>query len=198
MRSFAILALLPLVAHAASPSYCPLLGPVWPAPSLANSPDFASATKNISQTLDSLAKAGKLEDSISLQIFSGSEPQSSFTYSYTAPSIKNATLGVKEITEDTVFRIGSGSKLWTMFLLTIKTHGKILNDPVAKYIPQLRAASSDLQKNSTEKSYQANYIQWDQVTVGEIASHLAGFPRDCMSPPARLIVGRYSLRHANT
>lgn len=180
MYSLIALPLMALTAHAASSSYCPLLGPAWPAPSLNTDSEFASATKSISQKLDALGKSGNLTDSISIQIFSGSEAKSLFTYSYTALPVKNATIGVKEVTEDSIFRIGSGSKLWTMLLLLMKTHSNIFNDPVAKYVPQLQSASKDLQHNSTMQLDQANYIQWDQVTIGELASHLAGIPRDCI------------------
>lgn len=183
MYPLLMLPFMALVTMAAKPAYCPLLGPVFPAPSyLSSDPTFAAAKANISMALDQAAHAGNLTDSVSLQIFSGSDPNPLFRYSYTAPITRNATIGVREVNENTVFRIGSGSKLWTMFLFLMRTHGALFNEPIAKYVPELLAAAKDVRHNSTRQRNKANYLQWNQVTIGELASHLAGLTRDCMPP----------------
>ncbi|KAJ5292306.1 uncharacterized protein N7443_008259 [Penicillium atrosanguineum] len=169
--------LLPLIALSvdAVKPYCPLLGPIFPPPrSLVNSPEIAAAKRQITLVIEDAISAGNLTDSISLQIFSGSDNDSIFRYSYSAPVTSSATMGVKKVSEDTVFRIGSGSKLWTMFMFLLETDGDVFTDPITKYVPSLSTTS-----NATRKfTGKIDHIQWDGVTVGELASHLAGIPRD--------------------
>lgn len=181
MHYFLLLLAASVGAYAENPSYCPLLGPVYPPPtSLSEHVDFLSATKEIVLYLEASAEAGNLSDSISLQIFSGRDEASLFRYSYTTPTTQNATLGVQEVNENTVFRIGSGSKLWTVLMLMMQTHGRIWNEPIAKYVPRLGVAANDARHNSTQLEDQIGFAQWGEVTVGELASHSAGIMRDCM------------------
>jgi CubicO group peptidase (beta-lactamase class C family) len=66
-----------------------------------------------------------------------------------------------------------------MLLLLIEDGFNILQDPVAKYIPEIQAAVVDLRRNSTKSRDGINFTKWNEVTVGELASYLAGIPRDC-------------------
>jgi CubicO group peptidase (beta-lactamase class C family) len=59
-----------------------------------------------------------------------------------------------------------------------------LQDPVAKYIPEIQAAVVDLLRNSTKRHDGINFTKWNEVTVGELASHLAGIARDCEYCPS--------------
>lgn len=164
---------------------CPLLGPSWPAPThLPNDPTVQSALQNITTTIQDAINAGNFSgNSLSLQIFDTSGSRSLLTLSYTAEAI-NTTIGVSEVDENTVFRIGSASKLFTMLLLLIEDGFDILQDPVAKYIPEIRAAVVDLLRNSTKRHDGINFTKWTEVTVGELASHLAGIARDCEYCPS--------------
>lgn len=113
-----------------------------------------------------------------MQVFDASDSGSLLSLSYTADSI-NTTLGVNQVDENTVFRIGSTSKLWTMLLLLIENGPASLDDPIARYIPELRQAVFELSRNSTMARDGIDFTKWNEVTLGELASHLSGIARDC-------------------
>ncbi|KAJ6131351.1 hypothetical protein N7523_001811 [Penicillium sp. IBT 18751x] len=158
---------------------CPLLGPSWPAATdISNDPTVQSALQNITTTIQDAINAGNFSgDSLSLAIFDTSDPGPLLTLSYTADAI-NTTIGVSEVDENTVFRIGSTSKMFTMLLLLIEAGFNPLENPVAEYIHEIQAAIVDLLRNSTRRQDGIDFTKWNQVTVGELASHLAGIPRD--------------------
>lgn len=159
---------------------CPLLGPSWPAPTgLSSDATVQSALKNITQTLQDASNAGKFSGaSLSLEIFDTTSSDALLNYAYTAKEI-NTTIGVSKVDENTVFRIGSTSKMFTMFLLLIQGGFNILQDPISKYIPEIKAAAADLLRNTTKSKNGIDYTNWNDITVGELASHLAGIARDC-------------------
>ncbi|KAJ5087063.1 beta-lactamase [Penicillium alfredii] len=149
-----------------------------------STPKHSRETKNNTTTiLDNAVKTGKLKNSLSLQIFSAYDSKPLFEHYYTAPEVRNATRGVRKVDEDTVFRIGSGSKLRTMLLYMIETNGTRLDEPVAKYVPELKKAADKLGHSKMEQADEADYVQWDQGTIGELASDLAdGFGDQAANP----------------
>lgn len=118
---------------------------------------------------------------MSLEIFDTSCSDPLLKYAITSKEI-NTTLGVSKVDENTVFRIGSTSKMFPMLLLLIEGGFGPLQDPVSKYIPEIKAAAADLVGNSTKNNDGIDYTKWDEITVGELASHLAGIARDCEYP----------------
>ncbi|KAJ5368601.1 uncharacterized protein N7496_008361 [Penicillium cataractarum] len=158
---------------------CPLQGPIWPAPTgLSNDATVQSALKNITKTIQNASDAGNFSGaSLSLEIFDTSSSNALLTYAHTAKEI-NTTLGVSKVDENTVFRIGSTSKMFPMLLLLIQGGFSPLQDPISKYIPELKAAADDLLGNSTKRNNGIDYTRWNEITVGELASHLAGIARD--------------------
>ncbi|KAJ6108421.1 hypothetical protein N7523_009744 [Penicillium sp. IBT 18751x] len=181
MYSFRLLSLLPVlcisVANALNP--CPILGPLWPAATgLSSDPVVSEALQNVTTAIQQAIDAGNFSsNSISLQIFDANDPDALLSLFYTAADI-NTTLGVSEVDENTVFRIGSTSKLLTMFTLLIESGFGAMQDPVADYIPELRDAIVDLLRNSTNWNNGIDFTKWNEVTVGELATHLAGIGRD--------------------
>lgn len=180
MRLSSLLLVLCTVSITSAVHLCPLLGPIYPPPrDLSHDAAFSSALQNITATIQDAINAGNLSsDSISMQIFDASDSGSLLSLSYTADSI-NTTLGVSQVDENTVFRIGSTSKLWTMLLMLIENGLAPLQDPVAQYIPELQEAVIDLSLNSTKRQDGIDFTKWNEVTLGELASHLAGIARDC-------------------
>ncbi|CAG8921609.1 unnamed protein product [Penicillium salamii] len=158
-------------AHAHGATVCPLLGPAFPAPTaLSKDETFLSATEELTSKLHKAIDNGDLPSiSFALQIFNGQEPDSAFSFYHTDEIIKSGNVGVNEIDENTIFRIGSISKLWTMFLYM--TFGGIRHfpEPITKYIPELRANQS-----SSKPPNAIDHVQWEDVTIGELASHQAG------------------------
>lgn len=99
-----------------------------------------------------------------------------FQYFYTSPATANASTGVTQVDENTVFRIGSASKLWTVYTLLASAGETSLYDPVTKWVPELQAAAVAAGTNDA-----VDYVRWEDVTLQELASHLAGMGRDCKS-----------------
>jgi CubicO group peptidase (beta-lactamase class C family) len=59
-------------------------------------------------------------------------------------------------------------------LLLAEDGGRILNDPVTKYLPELLDGTGDQDDQDA-----IEYVQWEDVTVGQLASHMSGIARDC-------------------
>ncbi|RAH73667.1 serine hydrolase domain-containing protein [Aspergillus aculeatinus CBS 121060] len=175
-----LLACLSPLVFAASPDYCPLLGPIFPAPrALSTSSAFLAAKNNISSALEAaIAGTSPLNDvfdpnttSFAIQVFSTDDAEPLFESYYTAPNV-NTSVGVSVVNEDTVFRIGSGSKIWTILLMLIERGDMVFRDPVAKYVPEIRRMSTNPPGNEIDS------VRWKEVTIGQLASHLAGISRD--------------------
>ena len=90
---------------------------------------------------------------------------------YTSPvlSTLNST-GVKEVDENTVHRVGSITKLFTILTFLSQVGDKIWNDPITKYIPELSAVGT------RSRVY---HVDWEDVTVGSLATFNSGLIRDC-------------------
>lgn len=81
-----------------------------------------------------------------------------------------------QVDENTVFRIGSASKLWTVYTLLASAGEASLHDPVTKWVPELQAAAAAAGADDA-----VDFVRWEDVTLQELASHLAGVGRDCKS-----------------
>ncbi|KAJ5762482.1 uncharacterized protein N7511_005864 [Penicillium nucicola] len=173
MRFSWVFSILALGANAQKVSECPLLGPAFPAPTaLSKSGVFLQATESLTLKLKEAIANGSLpSSSFSIQLFSGHESHSAFTFSHTDDGIATGSIGVREVNEDSIFRIGSISKLWTMFLYMTLDGTKYFPHPVSSYVPELRT-------NHKTKQNAIDHVQWDDITIGELASHQAGISRD--------------------
>lgn len=173
------------VVGATSLNYCPLLGAVYPAPrTLCNDTAFQAAKHNISISLDAIVAGNSSllgstyvsnTTSLSVQIWSTRDSKPEFEYYYTSPLTKNASVGVTAVDEDTVFRIGSASKLWTVLLLLIEKGDAVLSDRVVKWVPELAHAAREIGRDFDR----INHVDWNEVTLFELASQLSGIARDC-------------------
>ncbi|KAI0844382.1 beta-lactamase/transpeptidase-like protein [Daldinia vernicosa] len=155
---------------AASPT-CPIDGPAFPKPL---QPSKSEAIKAAVATLkDAFANVtAKAQNySISVQVFSANEPEPLFSLSHTAPNLasQNST-GVKEVDENTVFRLGSLTKIYTIYSFLINAGDKLWNEPITKYVPELQALAN--------RSDPVNYVAWDELTLGGLATQLTGIPRE--------------------
>ena len=92
------------------------------------------------------------------------------------PSIFNV-LGTARADSDTVYRVGSISKVFTVLTVLLQ-HEKIgLDAPVTDYLPELLQLATSCEDKSTD----IKAIRWTEVTIGALASQLAGIPRECKS-----------------
>lgn len=74
--------------------------------------------------------------------------------------------------KDSVYRIGGLTEIFTVWSLLIGDGDNILDEPVTEYLPELKdgVPGQDIER-----------VVWDEVTVGQLASHMSGLARDCKS-----------------
>jgi Beta-lactamase len=163
---------------------CPLFGPVFPAPSNpSNSRAIKAATKSannaIQAALLNATAYGQLDPnstSFSIDVYSTHENGSIFTYHYSAPALAHPTEGVARVDSNTIYRIGSVLKLLTVYTYLIAAGGVSFNEPVTNYIPELAAYAK---KNAAAlKTSHIDVFDWNDITVGALASHMAGIARE--------------------
>ncbi len=150
---------------------CFFLGPVYPAPTdvLSKSAAVPQAINTLKINLNAALKNGTLgaaNTSFHISVFSTEEVILDF--SYAAPGA-NGSLTTGVLDRDTVFRIGSVSKLLTVYALLAAVGLSHMNDPVTKWIPELDSANSRSSVNG---------VRWSDVTIGALAGQMAGLSRD--------------------
>lgn len=169
------LSLVALPQHAqAQDGPCPLLGAIFPpAQHPLESNTFSDTIANLTSTFEELERNGTFEEfntTLYVQAFSASDTL--FQHGYVPPAMKGfLTSGT--LNEDTVFRIGSVSKLFTVYTLLAEVGMKRMNDPVTKWVPELARAAKKNKGDPVRK------VQWDEVTIGQLSGHLAGVSRNC-------------------
>lgn len=75
-------------------------------------------------------------------------------------------IGTNSIDEQTIYRVGSLSKLFPA-LAILQNPSVEMDDSVVKYIPELQGAKRG--------------ITWEEVTVGAMMEHLSGIATDSKS-----------------
>lgn len=163
---------------------CPLLGADVPVPTrLSNSRAVESAKQAIAvaieESLLNATKYGQLDPnstSFSLEIYSLHEPDSVFTYHYSAPDLAEPSEGVSVVDSNTIYRIGSISKLLTVYLYLIEAGDVSFNQPVTNFVPELARYSTE--KADLLEADTVDIVDWSEITIGALASHMAGIGRD--------------------
>jgi CubicO group peptidase (beta-lactamase class C family) len=146
---------------AAAAGYCPPLGPVFPPPkSLSTSAAFISDLEKLQATLQDALSSGNTSygpvnpnDTYSIQVFSAKDAQPLLDFNYRGSGVEES----KEVDGDSIFGIGSTTKLITVYLLLLGAGYSIFGEPVTKYLPEL-AGKGD----------------WDDITVGALAGFVGG------------------------
>ncbi|KAJ5610828.1 Beta-lactamase-like protein [Penicillium lagena] len=165
---------------------CPLLGSPYPPFTLnASDPTIAGALQKLTQEFDQLVKEdtgpnGRISPNttFSIALFSSntgdaeSEP-AFWQYHYTSPAHRVTSDVSHNVTQDSIYRIGGLTEIFTVWSLLLAGGDQILNDPVTKHIPEL--------SNFVKKQNLFNSVQWDGVTVGQLTSHMSGIARDYCS-----------------
>ncbi|KAI0129092.1 beta-lactamase/transpeptidase-like protein [Xylariales sp. AK1849] len=164
---------------AALDGLCPPLGPVLPAPT---SPSaslhvqsaltvFEEALRNVTSNLNVSA--------VSVGVHSIHEVEPMLVFHHTPPKLD--ARGVKQVDSDTLYRLASTSKIFPV-LAILKTPGMDLNDPITKYLPELRSLNEQAQAQNAIWA-----VDWDDITLGALASHHgipADLPLDLTTDPA--------------
>ncbi|KAF4631598.1 hypothetical protein G7Y89_g6535 [Cudoniella acicularis] len=160
---------------------CPVLGQVYPVPSgLSSNEKFQAATKLFDAALNTTLETGISTDgagpfnatTLSIGMFSASEKGLIYQRHYTDPSVRNSKFGTQNADADSIYRLGSISKLLTVYLFLIREGDSRFNDPVTKYIPELAAAAS------SPPSPNGITPNWNEITIGQLASHMSGIATD--------------------
>ncbi|KAH8665353.1 beta-lactamase/transpeptidase-like protein [Ilyonectria robusta] len=148
---------------------CPLLGPVFPPvrKNLGDSRAIKDAVVQLTGLMDEVVEAGT-NTTFYVQAFSGTDKL--FHYKYVPESTKKS-LTSGSLNENTVFRIGSVSKLLTVYTLLAEVGIKRLNDPVTQWVPELAKAVK-------HRRDPVQGTQWDEVTIGQLGSHMSGIGRN--------------------
>lgn len=162
---------------------CPLLGPFFPPPQLdASSEIFQSAVKDFTKSFDQYVAAadGKYgpitpnKTSFSVAIFAGDNymPKDGddtpylFEYHHAATAVEDESLDA-----DSVFAIGDLTMVFTALMVLLEMGDEVWSRSIVEFIPELKAESSNV--SVIEK------VQWQDVTLGALAGHLAGIARSC-------------------
>lgn len=174
-----------LFSSALSFTPCPLLGPAFPPFSLdTNDKTVASALQNLTKEFDKLVatKTGAHGDispntTFSIALFS-SDPGNAedepffWQYHHTAPTLNQSSVGSHDANKDSIYRIGGLTEVFTVWSLLLMADGdQVFDDPVTKYLPEL--------VDSAKEQDMIGHVRWNDVTVGQLASHMSGIGRDC-------------------
>jgi CubicO group peptidase (beta-lactamase class C family) len=165
------------LAAAQGISNCGLLGPAYPVPTNLASTNaikqaqtaFASLWKDSLNT--SRTEWGPINvanTSISVGIFSAESNEFLFEDHHVAPGHAGALTG-GFLNAETIYRIGSITKLLTVYTVLARLGDRYWNEPVTKYIPELANASVETD---------APKVRWSEVALGALAGQLGGIARD--------------------
>ncbi|KAI8954670.1 beta-lactamase/transpeptidase-like protein [Xylaria longipes] len=156
---------------------CPFPGAAFPKPTnLAASPTIQAALENLTaafETYDQTSSNNPNGTSWSLQIFSAYSDDPLWEHYHTANNLLdddgsgNFTVG-----PDTIYRLGSLTKIFTMLTFLAEAGDSYLNDPVTKYVPELEILAAKAQSDPVMS------VDWSSVTLASLASHMAGITRD--------------------
>jgi CubicO group peptidase (beta-lactamase class C family) len=175
MFSHAVLRALPvfLLTIRALAITCPPFTPPLPVNGpLAGRPAIAEAA----DALRSSVEATNLDDtnttSFSIDFYSLVDEQSVFTYHYTAPILANSTQGVQEVDSDSIYRVGSIAKVFTVYAYLASVGDISWNHPITRYVPELARNSE-----ATADDSDLDVFRWDDITLGSLAAQMSGMPR---------------------
>jgi CubicO group peptidase (beta-lactamase class C family) len=137
--------------------------PAFPVPSWTNGAhDLRHAFDDIEAKLKELAVHSKF-DAASFSVAVTSETETLWDYFHTARKRNETRPGVPHVDGDSLYRIASITKTFTVLGLLYQHQGGRLDldTPISKYIPEL-----------------SGEIAWHEITLRALASQLSGIPRE--------------------
>ncbi|KAF7557384.1 hypothetical protein G7Z17_g713 [Cylindrodendrum hubeiense] len=146
----------------------PLIGPSFSSnfdPS--DSKALSAAKAGFPDLIKSLFSAGALNQTdlvFTVDVFSAATNTSIYSYSHVGEG-QNGTLTADVLNDNTISRLGSVTKLFTVYAILAQAGLEVFNHPVTRYLPELAGNHGD---DSWDK------VNWDDVTIGALASHQAG------------------------
>ncbi|KAJ4355157.1 hypothetical protein N0V95_003179 [Ascochyta clinopodiicola] len=182
MRSllFTALALSQLPLSFGAVPNCPISGAEFPPPRrLTQHPKWQQALANLSTAFDYLdANITGNNLSYSVQVFSTNPGNAILAERHrTAGNLLPDTEGVKVVNANTVYRLGSISKIFTVLAFLAEVGDIHWNQPITNYIPELaqyaRLVSSQPFDDDVRRT------DWEDITIGALAAQVSGIGRDC-------------------
>lgn len=177
---------------------CPLYGLDYPTPtSLLSAPGVQAAAAALDtvfpQYIDNATgnlSIGAEHFSYSVEVFAASEDKPLWSHYWTAPNLRelNST-GVSKVDGDTVYRLGSVTKVYTVLAFLAEVGDSSWNEPITKYVPELRAMADEARVNGAT-SHSILTTDWDAITIGALASQMSGLTRDCETIRSELLMRR--------
>jgi CubicO group peptidase (beta-lactamase class C family) len=161
-----LLSLLSIPAVLSLPSEeCLILGPSFPSGfDITTTEAFLNATSNFPDQIEALFESGTLNRthaSFTIDVYSTATNASIYSYTHDASGLSEyLTAGV--LNEGTIFRIGSVSKLYTVYAIIAHSGIEVFDHPVTQYLPELAGNT------------QSDGIVRENITVGSLASHQGG------------------------
>jgi CubicO group peptidase (beta-lactamase class C family) len=75
--------------------------------------------------------------------------------------VANSSYGTNKVDAESIYRIGSISKLLTVYLWLVREGDVRWSDPIAKHLPELLKYKADSWNNVTP--------DWNAITIGDLA-----------------------------
>lgn len=104
-----------------------------------------------------------------LNRFSTNEEGLLYQFHNTDALVANNKYGTQKIDADSIYRIGSISKLFTMYMMLIADGDRHFNDPILEHVPELQKDDSGWNSITPD---------WSEITIGDLAGQMAGLERD--------------------
>jgi CubicO group peptidase (beta-lactamase class C family) len=179
---------LPLLVLFDTPVLADLLGPTYPAPIDLSSNDsrITASWKNLTSVFDAYLKDNQVSASskwlsdvenvtFSVGLFSMHDPVAAqLQYHYTSPEIANARQGTKRVDGDSIYRIASVSKLFTVFAGMLKLSNSDWNRSLTDIILRLATFA----QSPAGYGDSVDVTQWEEITPLTLAAQLSGIARD--------------------
>ncbi|KAI0161091.1 beta-lactamase/transpeptidase-like protein [Hypoxylon sp. FL1284] len=155
---------------------CPIYGAEFPKPKrLTDNEIWKAAMQNLTATFDAVDRTAA-NYSYAIQVFSTNPgPPIQFERFHTAQNLPENTTGVKEVDANTVFRLGSVTKIFTALTWLAETEDKYFNHPITEFIPELQAL---VEARGEDPVDELRTIRWEDITIEALLSQMAGIERD--------------------
>jgi CubicO group peptidase (beta-lactamase class C family) len=152
---------------------CPPLTPPLPVVGpLSGRPAIAEAAEALRSSLEAQNLDDTNTTSFSIDFYSLADESSVFTYHFSAPILANSSEGVQEVDSNSIYRIGSISKVFTVYAYLASVGDISWNHPITRYVPELAKNAK-----ATAEDSDLDVFRWDEITLGSLAAQLSGMPR---------------------
>ena len=111
----------------------------------------------------------------SVGMFSLEDPAASkMQFHYTSPEIANAPNGTHKVDGDTIYRMASVTKAFTVLAGLLELNSSHWDRPITDFVPTLAKYA----KKTPGEDDPTHITEWDKVTLSALAAQIAGVPRD--------------------